>query len=78
MTNVPKLIVSLASLSLSSPVPGVEGCTLSLEGVPKAGFTFSTEGNKLDTGTDFRYSHHVHTERGRVLYRFYDSLEQCR
>ena len=45
--------VASHSLLLDTPVPGLTGATVALEGVPKQGFTFLTLGNKLDTGTDF-------------------------
>jgi len=41
-------------LNLFAPVNGLTGASTSLEGVPKQGFTFLENGNKLDTGTDFR------------------------
>ena len=42
------------SFELSEAVPGISGCTFSLEGIPKGGVTFANYGNKLETGTDFR------------------------
>ena len=39
---------------LATPVPGLTGTTFTIENVPKAGFVFTTSGNKLETGTDFR------------------------
>merc|ERR1711962_32344 len=42
------------SLKLDEAVTGLAGKSFTLEGVPKAGFTFNTVGNKLETMTDFR------------------------
>ena len=39
---------------LSEEVPGLSGCTFTIEGVPKTGFAFTKTGNKLETGVDFR------------------------
>ena len=41
-------------LKLSEPVAGIGGATFTIEGVPKSGFVFSKNGNKLETGLDFR------------------------
>ena len=42
------------SLILSEEVPGLTGATFTIEGVPKSGFVFTKQGNKMETGTDFR------------------------
>ena len=45
----------LLRLELSEAVPGLTGATFNIESVPKTGFVFTTQGNKMETGTDFRY-----------------------
>ena len=49
---------SCGRLVLSQPVRGLTGATFSLDNVPKAGFVFTKSGNKLETGTDFRWEKH--------------------
>ena len=33
---------------------GITGATFTMDGVPKTGFCFTSSGNKMETGTDFR------------------------
>jgi len=58
-------------LALSEPVPGIGGASFNLEGVPKAGFTFTKSGNKLETGVDFR-------QEMSSMFTFHNEVETMR